>query len=433
MKNTYKQMYAVWAITVLLVLFSVRINTIFSAAAFLLSAFALVYFPSNMAVVFCIGLFPYASLFKLNPESLSLFTICEFLLIGLLLIRKKKINARFASALLVLVAYMLFTSTEQLSVSIIIKSVLTFFLIAFLPPLIGKGEIKNITYMGTMSAAISMYLSSSEWFSPYMEPYYSELNMYVDSSGHLTDVVRASGFFGDPNYCAMFIIITLAAMCVLYYYKIVKQEFWIFFIPPILLGFYTYSKSYFLCVLLLFLFLFVLVLVPRYKGVALLFALSLSIVLVMTVNGEIQMINLVLDRFNSETGDITTGRGEMNVFYLSYLWENPRALIFGAGIAVDQLSMASNNVHNIYIEMLFKLGLCGSAIYVAALVFAIKSGFGGRSKGKHSIIKYLPVFFLLLMYGFLSGISDYAFPFYVVFSMMVFFVQGEERYEIAKN
>ena len=144
--RAHRFLYGFWISVIGLILLGVRFNTLFVVPAFLLSVFAFIFLPSNEAVVLCIGLFPYASLFKLDPDTLSLFTICEIMFIALLLLRRKKTDALLFSSILILFSYMLATSSSQLNILTVVKTILTLFLIAFLPSLLGKSEIKNIAY-----------------------------------------------------------------------------------------------------------------------------------------------------------------------------------------------------------------------------------------------------------------------------------------------
>ena len=202
---------------------------------------------------------------------------------------------------------------------------------------------------------------------------------------------------------------SLALLCVLYYYKEINLEFWVFLGFLIPLGFSTYSKSYFLCIAMLILFLILFVLFPKHKGWALISVVTVAVIVSMILNGKIAAINVIFERF--EAGDLTTGRADLNDFYLNYLWSNPQVLFFGEGINADRAIGAWNNVHNIYIESLFKLGIVGSLLYLSALLISTRIKKTNVSKRK--FVNFFPMIFLLILYYALAGITMYELPFYL--------------------
>ena len=419
------RVYILFLLAVLCILLGVLVNGIFSVGAFVLFAFGMLVLSSGEMAVLCFALFPYASLFKMTPTATSLFTVCELGLVLFLLLKKKKVNALLFAVLMILSIYMVLTSFLALDVLVIIKTILPLLLVALLPPSVGETDMKNIAYLSSFSVVLSMLLAKNAWFFSYISPYFPDINYYVDSTGQVTDTVRSGGFFGDPNYCAIFIIVTLAFLCVLYYKRKVGKEFWLLFFAVSAVGFLTLSKSYMLCVVLLVSIFLLFVLIPRSKIAAIGFVIVLLLLVAVAAQEKIEIFNLLWNRFDTSETDFTSGRGTLNNLYLSYLWENPNLLLFGAGISANRFDGAFNNVHNIYIEMLFKLGVVGSVIYMVALVASIGVVFN-RNRGKRRGPEYLPLFFMLLMYAFLSGLTDYALPFYIMMAMMALNIEGEE-------
>jgi O-antigen ligase len=235
------------------------------------------------------------------------------------------------------------------------------------------------------------------------------LDYLLDETGHASDTLRMSGFIGDPNYCGMLIVMSIALLCVLYFYKKIKNEFWLFIVFLIPLGFFTYSKSYFLCVSVLVFFLIVTVLIPKHKIWGLISIFAVAIVISMALSGKIEIINTILERFLAD--DITTGRSDLNNYYLHYIWNNPMTLIFGEGMSADRIVSAGNNVHNFYIDAVFKFGLVGCLIFILTLCSSI--GFTIDKKEKRKFVNYIPLIFLVVLYFALAGITRYELPFYV--------------------
>ena len=403
------RLYATWLIMIILISICVATTKLFSVAALLVFSLFVMLSPINDSCVLLFGLMPFANIFKYNAGSTSFFTICELLVVLLAVLKYRKTKSNFMVSMMIFLAYMIATSFDNFSVLIIIKVLLGFYLIYLSGCYAKKSDVINISYLISASTIITMLLSTNKQYFTYIEPYLLDLNYVVDSSGQTSNIMRLSGFLCDPNYCSVLVIMSLSLLCVLYYYGKIRSEFWIFSAFLIPLGFLTYSKSYFICISALVIFIILFILFPKHKGLAFLSILGIAAVITMALSGRIEVLNVILGRFSS--GDITTGRTALNEFYLTYIWNNPDVMFFGEGIAADRIVNAGNNVHNIYIEGLFKLGLVGCIIYI----FTLLKSFPVRKKGaeKRGIVNFFPLSFLAILYCALAGISMYELPFYL--------------------
>ena len=408
-----KKLYLLWMILVLMITASVVTSMVLSLAAFAALLVAVIFFAPNDALVLLTALLPFANIFKMGPTQTSLFTVAELVLVVVLILKIKKIRTSFFLAVLALAVYVIITSAENINVLLIVKFLFGFLLIYFALKTLRTDDIKSIAYLWAAGAIVMMVLTLNNAYLAYVLPYYDEVNLLVGSNVG-GDVIRASGFFGDPNYCSVFLILTLATLCTLYYHKLVKTEFWFLFVPISVLGFFTYSKSYFLAVCVLILFLLIFVLFPKHKGWAILSIVAMAVILFLILDGRIEVVNVMLERFKSE--DLTTGRFTLNNIYLNYVWENPIIMLFGEGIAINTIFGLHQAVHNIYIESIFKLGILGTALCLFTLFLGID---GAVVKGK-KVADFLPLVFLLVMFFFLAGLTVYDLPFYIIiaFSML---------------
>lgn len=362
-------------------------------------------------LTFLFSLLPFANLFKLSADSMSLFTVCEVLVVLRFVFKRRVRVSLFLSTGLLLV-YMLIQSLTAMSPLTLIKIVLGFLLIGFSTVSYTQDGLKKTAHLLSLSTIIMMLLSCNQRYLTFIEPYFIDLDYYVDSTGHATETLRISGFFGDPNYCAVLIVMVLALLCVLYYHKAIGPEFWIhagFLVP---LGFFTYSKSYFLCLIMLLILLIVFVLFPKHKVWAVLALGGLFVGYFFAVNGKIEMVNMIMARF--EQGDFTTGRSQLNQTYLDYIFHNTKVLLFGEGIHAERMLYAKNNVHNLFIELLFKMGFVGGLLYLGTLKTALSQNRFAALKARRHFADYLPLMFFLVLFSFLSGVLNYAFPFYVL-------------------
>ena len=407
-----KKLYLLWIISVVLICACVVTSTLLSAVAFVILIAAAIFLAPNEALVLLIAVLPFANVFKLSPTSMSLFTVAEIAIVLILIFRIKKIRTSFLLALLALGVYVVLFSFDNIDALLIVKFLVGFLLIYFALQTLGAKDAKNIAYLFAAGAIIMMLLTMNNGYLEFVLPYYEDINLLIIGGGE-EQAIRASGFFGDPNYCSVFLILTLALLCTLYYHKQIKIEFWLLFIPIAVLGLFTYSKSYFLALCALILFLILFVLFPKHKFWAVVSMIFMAILLFLILDGRISIVNLMLERFKSE--DITTGRFALNEIYSQYIWDNPFVMFFGEGIDVNVLSGLRQAVHNLYIECVFKLGIVGSLLCVGVLWLG-KGTLGAKGK---KVSDFLPLGCLVVMYFFLAGLTMYDLPFYLIISFLM--------------
>lgn len=409
-----RRLFSIWFISLVCIALGVATTPYLSVISFLLFFAALLFLQTEEIFALLFGLLPFANIFKLSTTSMSLFTICEIGAVIYLLLKKQLKVSQFFM-LMTLTVYLIISSLNNLNYLTIIKVIVGFLLIGFAMSTFTQYGLKQSARILSLSTIAMLLLSTNQRYLSYVEKYFTDLDYYIDSTGHATDTLRVSGFFGDPNYCAVLIVLVLSLLGVLYYYKAIGTEFWLhaaFLVP---LGFLTYSKSYFLCIALFVIMLILFVLFPQHKCWALISLVGIGGAVWLVANGKIEAINMILARFSQ--GNLTTGRTALNQAYLQYIWDNTKVLFFGDGISADRFSGVRNNVHCLYIEILYKLGIIGTGLYCATLVATLSNA--KKSLERH-IVNYLPLVFFLLMFGFLAGVVNYALPFYIMIAALTF-------------
>lgn len=415
---------SLYLFTILVVIVSPFVGAALVLLATLLFAFSLVSLPQAYCYAILFGLFPFANIFKLSPESMSFLTVCEILLLAKIVLesffknRTFKANAALALTLTFTVIYMAVFSEKIDYLNIIKITVRAILVASYLRSIASNPDrikvIKALGYCLSFSMLLMMVLSQIE---PYREGVIDYLRIVQYGGG--SELIRNGGLLDDPNYCSLAIMATLTFMTVLYYYKLIKVEYWLLTVPLFLLGFTTYSKSYFLTAAAFLIVLLFFVLFPKHKG----WAIVLSIVSVLVVSsilrGEIEIINQVLVRF--ETDGLTTGRDELNELYLQHIFENAKVLFLGEGFAVTAIP-GMQVVHNLYIETWFRLGLMGSLLFVAMIVSCIP-----KQKGVGKLINYMPALFIVVMYMALAGLDSYALFYYVLLAgVSMLYIRGSQ-------
>ncbi len=400
------KLYMVWFASLVLIALGVITTSYLSILAFAIFFIYCILSPSTNSCVLLFGLMPFANVFKTNSEGTSLFTFCQLIFVVWTFINSKKTKNSLLISISLLVVYVLTIDIPEFNYLLIIKLALGFYMIYIATSQLAKNHVVNLSYMLAISTILMMLLTSNASYFTYVEPYLGDLNYLIDSTGHASDTMRMGGFLGDPNYCAVLIIVVLCLLTVLYYYGNIKNEFWIFVVFLVPLGFATYSKSYFLALSAWVLFLILFVLIKKHKVWAIIASACVGVVVFLAIAGKIEAFNIIFMRFSSS--DVTTGRGSLNEIYLTYILNHPKTLFLGNGISAHVLAQAGNNVHNIYIETLFKLGLVGSLLYVVTLCLA----FNVKKTEKKGLINFLPLVFIMVLYFFLAGLDMYTLPFY---------------------
>ena len=410
--NENKIVFLIWFVSLVLITISIFTSPILSIAALLIMIISFVFLSPEKSLVLLFGILPYANIFKYKPETTSFFTIAEILLVLILVIKIKKIKLFPLSCLIILFGYTLITSANNLNLLLIIKVFSAFLLIYYSVRLIKINDFKQLTLLLTISTIITLILSNNSWYFSFLSNYFSDLNYYNDGFSS-SNIVRSSGFMGDPNYCAMLIIVVITILCVLYYHKDIGNIFWLFIVLLVPLGMLTYSKSYFLCLVVLVFLMIIFVIFPKHKVWAVCCLAIVPILAFFVFSGKFESVNMILDRFNAD--DITTGRNDLNIAFLNHIVSSPSNLILGSGIGSSRIVGVSNTVHNIYIELFYKYGLLGSSLFILTLF----SLFPRRFKTtKYKVVNFFPLCFVVIMYFFLAGIEMFEFPFYIILSFV---------------
>ena len=371
-----RKLFSIWFVSLVCIALGVATTPYLSVISLLLFFASLLFLQTQEIFALLFGLLPFANIFKLSTTSMSLFTICEIGAVIYLLLKERLKVSQFLM-LMVLTVYLILSSLNDLNYLTIIKVVVGFLLIGFAMSTFTQYGLKQSARILSLSTIAMLLLSTNQRYLSYVEKYFTDLDYYIDSTGHATDTLRVSGFFGDPNYCAVLIVLVLSLLGVLYYYKAIGTEFWLhaaFLVP---LGFLTYSKSYFLCIALFVIMLILFVLFPKHKCWALVSLIGIGVAVWLVINGRIEAINMILARFTQES--LTTGRTALNQVYLQYIYDNTKVLFFGDGISADRFSGASNNVHCLYIEILYKLGIIGAGLLWNTCCNVIKNEKAGRA------------------------------------------------------
>ncbi len=409
--NSNKKAYIFALSIVLLIILSAYVGRIANFAALALFFVALFSLQKIDMYILLFAIFPFANIFKLSPASMSLATVCEFLFFAFIFwdFLKNRVPAKrsFLFSIFLFLIYLVIGVFSAFSITILIKLLIRPFLIYYIFNSNYSYEKKQAVTCGVavvlaVSMVSMMFLSLN---SAFLDRIIDFLRVVQIQDG-LEQLTRNGGLFGDPNYCSLAILMTLSLLAVLYYSKKIGIVYWLFTIPLVAMGFTTYSKSFFICITAFVVLLVIFVLLPKHPVWAVLAAVATAIFAYAAMNGKINAVEVILGRFGD--GDITTGRADLNKIYIEYFLENPSKLFFGQGLNAYAID-GYNNVHNLFIDAIYKLGLVGVSIYS----FVVGSCLYTKGK-KKKFIAYLPVIFLLVMYMALAGLTSFELIYHII-------------------
>lgn len=247
----------------------------------------------------------------------------------------------------------------------------------------------------------------------------NEVPAYFGSS-----TLRFYGPFTDPNYYMTLLVMGLVLLLKLKDCgKIRTLHFVLMGLVLVFFGILTYSKTFFLALVLLGGICLVWQFWNRkhLRGI-LLILLAIPTVLVLLFSDN-SPFAVVLARFADGSGiaDLTTGRTDIFVTYLEAITETPGTLLFGAGLAADKLGM---DAHNLFLEITYYTGVVGLILvlgFFLALLGVVKDRMG-YGQNQNPIAKYVALFLVFVLYNTLHGMFSivfYAGGFLALLSVML--------------
>lgn len=219
-----------------------------------------------------------------------------------------------------------------------------------------------------------------------------------------TGIMRFYGLFRDPNFYMTLLAVGLALLCKLKDAGQIKGfNFWFLAALLAIFGVLTYSKTFFL-VLILLVGLYILwhfwsQKVFRGIWLTLLVIIAASYLLF----AEDSPFAVVLARLTSADtiSDLTTGRTDVYAQYLKAIFENVGTFLFGYGLSAEGLF---KDPHNLILELAYYIGVIGLMLYVVFCIVMFRKMNGKLgSVPQNTIAKYILVITIFALYFPLNG------------------------------
>ena len=321
-----------------------------------------------------------AVIFKLSPQSSSLFTYIQLIAVVKYFLINRRINRKFLFFWFIFIIYIsigfLLNSIDVgfNNITDLIKVGMWPLLFYFLIESVDNNDCKRVLKIYVICVLISSLIGLTSSFIPNMEAYvtYKDVNIGRDYSGVIT-AVRFSGLIGDSNYYSIPLIIAILISIFLWRKSEIKPGlFYLFYFCLVALGSMTGSKTFLIMLAIVTLIIIhELYKIKHYKS-AFGFSFVIVIAVFLLLSGYISAFDVVFSRLRGVTtiNDLTTGRSDIWGMYLNNMIRNPLKLLFGNGIG-EGLSY-DRFPHNAYIDFVDILGVIGSTILVTILFYSIK-------------------------------------------------------------
>ena len=357
-------------------------------------------------------LMPFASIFKISPESQSFFTIFELLFCVMHFVKNNMKTNKINVFIILFGVYLVVIEILNggINISATIKMVTNLLVLSFATSFnIEKGYRRlSLYYIYGIVISSIVGLFDSNIF--HIKDYIGVTEQRIGDEF----IMRFSGLYSDPNYYTVNIIIALCLLINLYNRKDVSLKFTSFLsVLLVVFSALTGSKSALLMLTIpMLLFLYTCKKTKHY-GVLFVSICVFVICLFLIFTNKITIFSSTIDRIKGTTSmaTLTTGRTSIWRDYLNYFNSHLGMLIMGHGI--NNVSLNGLMAHNTYIDMLFQMGIIGTFLLMVLLsvIFYTK-----KEKIKHNFSNYSVIISSLVMYFFLSELQYYDLVFHLIMS-----------------
>ena len=183
-------------------------------------------------------------------------------------------------------------------------------------------------------------------------------------------IIRLCGFYGDPNFYSAQIVTAFGGLLLVVANK--KKNNVLHIVLAIVLffcGATSLSKSFLISILLVLVFwLFTILRHNPSKPIGAIFGFVLTFAILFFVGAFDNIVEQYTVRFDSVTdaSDLTTGRTDLWLEYLRFMFTNPIDLFFGQGYT-SVFNGVHKGSHNTLIQLLYQFGIIGVVFIVSWL------------------------------------------------------------------
>lgn len=396
-------------------------SSIFALAALGASALLLVFGEEDFSWKLIIFLFSFAKIFKLSPNSTSLFTYLILLFDVILFIKHQTLPPLWLFLAIYTFAVPYF-SMEPSCFHLLkwIKLLCSLLMLFYFFERDSKETVDELFLffiVGVILASLTYYLDSG-FFR--VSRYTFDIGVYYNGmSDDEKNLVRFAGLYSDPNYYSVNVIISMCLTVILLHREKISLPVFALFMGLFLFFIKgTVSKSALLMSavpLMMFLYSNHLKQKQTLQTASIIIMFAALAYLIATGGGE--AFGTVFSRLSSSGGDLnklTTGRFDIWINNLEYFKTHLWSFLFGKGINAKLLEGKGH--HNVYLEILWHLGLVGGSLLLGLLVQVFRII---PRRIKRNPLNYSVLFCVVIMYFFLSVLFYYDPPYHIMIAFTV--------------
>ena len=371
--------------SVLLVLRSV--SNVFLYPLILVGAATTALIPLNTCLPFLCFLLPFGNIIKTDPEQFSFFTVFFAIYVVRIIFKTGRLNRMFLLTAFIFAGYCLaFSGPGQIIT--IVTMVCGF---AMLREVTESDEYdyRYVLYAFCFGIITSSALGAFRDYLPIIRTFSMDTTYKVASDEY---AARFVGLNVNPNYYTMDVSIAMGCLVTTICTQKTRPIYMILFGVLAVFGLMSVSKSF---LLVLAVMVVILLLNSLRRGGTAFFKLSFVLILagILILVFAKESVETYILRLNEDSGSdissVTTGRADIWLEYIKTMLKDFKILFFGAGLG----QMLEKGSHNTYIEMIYYIGLIGSALYL----FVLKSSIAIK-KIPGNILYYIPLLVLLIRF-----------------------------------
>ncbi len=281
--------------------------------------------------------------------------------------------------------------------------------------IINRQDYKKVINFFLIGFIVSAVIGFFKEQIPMMWEIFGVDELYIEGVETSMDIIRYSGLSFDPNFFALTdcILISILLLCE----KKIDFRKGLSVIFLIVIGLFTYSKSYIIMLAVILLAYIFMKSKNPFKNISIV-VLVFAFLLVLERAFDLNVLSLIEARFTTVEGAeaLTTGRVHLWKEYVEYIVNNGWCLLFGEGFNTLSLSKAA---HNTYIDFVYRFGTIGTLLWITFFVLCKKvvdkTGIERTSKNITLLILLFGIFFLSAFHFqqlwcciFLAFISPYS-------------------------
>lgn len=334
-------------------------------------------------------LIPYLYIFKFNPDTMSLVIVFEIFII-IQCIKDDGIRIKSLYNILILLGLQLLTVFFMNSNII---TIIGFGInLLFLNLVCASKKCKGNYYRYIIGYIVAIIVGTISFII--MQPEYLETVQSAEVA------IRFKGLLNDSNLYSQQILIGMC-FCISCFIKFRKRILIIPYTTLLILGYLSYSKMFAITSIIVTIIGGYLVMKTGNKEDKIMnFIKKYIVIFIIVIVGIILTQKVLIPVFNERSiisGDITSGRLDLVMNYMKLMYYEPKYLLIGVGFDNSAYILYENikvflGSHNLYISIVFELGIIGSVLFVNIIYQSINTS----NSYKFEINKSLFLFVLLI-------------------------------------